>query len=97
MIEVFAKVTLKDIVIDSLDSILPLGSPCLSEYRQCCVIQGTSTYPAEHGVTDSPDGDSSGCAEHFEGLKLWDRCEANQPNTMFKFVNYHERGCDEAC
>lgn len=72
MIEVFAKVTLKDIVIDSLDSILPLQSPCLSEYRQCCVIEGTSVDDA--GVTDSPDGESSDCAEHFADLKLNDKC-----------------------
>jgi hypothetical protein len=62
-LSVFAKLKIDNVIIDSLDSILPFGSSCLSEYRPCCKIDGGSLH--EHGVTDYDPSRPVGCAEHF--------------------------------
>jgi hypothetical protein len=47
--EVFSKLTIEGVVIDSVDSILPRGTPCLSEYTQCCKVDYmNNSYPSVH-------------------------------------------------
>ena len=52
--KVYAHLQLLNIVIDSMDSVLPLGSKCLSERRPCCILNNpeaeASLYKAD--VTD---------------------------------------------
>lgn len=36
---VYVKLRLERVVIDSIDSILPFGTPCLSEPRACCMVR----------------------------------------------------------
>lgn len=83
-IEVHAKLKMERVVIDSLDSILPFGTPCLSEYRPCCKIEGATLH--DPGVTDYDTSRPERCAEHFKKLKLTDECQVGEPRTMFKFV-----------
>ena len=50
VIPVTKRVSIKDIEIDSSDSILPFGSPCLSQYKQCCSIK-----PQDDGTVQVTD------------------------------------------
>ena len=38
LMPVYVKLHLERVIIDSIDSILPFGTPCLSEHRPCCKI-----------------------------------------------------------
>lgn len=82
--EVFAKLKLERVVIDSLDSVLPFGSPCLSEYRPCCKAVGDSFQ--DPGIGEYDASRPAGCAMHFKKLNLSDDCQVGEPRTMFKFV-----------
>ena len=74
--DVYAKLKVERVVIDSLDSILPFGTPCLSEYKPCCKIEGASLH--QPGVKDVDAHRPTRCAEHFKKLKLSDECQVGE-------------------
>ena len=88
-LKILASLRLENIVIDSLDSILPRGHPCLSEYRQCCGV----TYSAvSHGVSNLDDSDTSlNCSQAFESLGLTDQCQFGEQRTLFKMISTNEK------
>jgi len=47
--EVYGRLYLERIEIDSVDSILPFGTPCLSERRRCCQVENATI--EDPGVT----------------------------------------------
>lgn len=85
---VFAKLQVERVVIDSLDSILPFGSPCLSEYAPCCKIEGATLH--DPGVKDFDPRRPARCAEHFKKLKLTDECQVAEQRTLFKYIVNHD-------
>ena len=79
--------TLSNIVIDSIDSILHtqnLGTPlpaCLSERRSCCLLDpGTDT------ISNASTSDTFKCADSFTQLftTMETDCFANWPRSLFK-------------
>lgn len=77
------------VTIDSIDSILPLNTPCLSEYRRCCKIENPDIN--NHGVTDFSTPEN--CAQNFESLKLSDDCKnPDLERTFMRFVDTKNRG-----
>jgi hypothetical protein len=86
--EVFTSLKLERISIDSIDSVLPLNTPCLSEYRRCCKVENPDiTY---HGVSDFST--SENCAQNFESLKLNDACKnPDIERSLFKFIDSKNR------
>ena len=53
---------LENITIDSADSVLPFGSPCLSEYRQCC------KHVPDLGIVNFSPKFNDSCASNFTAL-----------------------------
>lgn len=60
---VYAHLQLMNIVIDSMDSILPLGSKCLSEKRPCCVLNNPESEASQYKA-DVTDFDPSAADDH---------------------------------
>jgi len=76
---------LENIKIDAADSILPFGTPCLSEYRRCCMVDDTNGFKMP-GVKNYNSSRDEQCAKHFSELSLTDQCQLGEPRTLFKFI-----------
>ena len=86
--EVFSGLKLERISIDSIDSVLPLNTPCLSEYRRCCKVENSDIN--NHGVSDFSTPEN--CLQNFESLKLNDACKnPDLERTLFKFIDGENR------
>ena len=82
--KVLASLRLERVIIDSLDSILPLGHPCLSERRQCCqVVTDDEGFPE---IREADPSRAAGCVNEFSELKLNDNCNVGQPRSLFTMV-----------
>jgi len=79
---VLAQLKMENIEIDSLDSILPFGTPCLSEYAPCCLLDTESDTMVDL-IPESGDQ----CKVAFDDLKLSDDCQVGSPRTMFKMLS----------
>ena len=82
--EVLQRLRVENVVFDSVDSVLPFGTPCLSEHRRCCKV-------TDRTVESYNPAKEEECETHFNALKLSDQCLVGQPNSLFVFVNNHDR------
>lgn len=63
--EVLQRLRVENVIFDSVDSILPFGTPCLSEHRRCCMVTGLA-------VESYNPAKEEECESHFNALQLSD-------------------------
>ena len=88
--EVPVSLTLENITIDSLDSVLHTQASgtdlpaCLSEYRQCCELDSDGV--VQNSSEEALDTDTFSCSDSFDTLftTMETDCFANWPRSLFK-------------
>ena len=81
-IHVYTELTMNNFIIDSLDSILPPGTPCLSQMEQCCEWDPASGLPQNADLSKT----DFNCTKEYKKLDLSDTCQRGSPQTLFKFI-----------
>mmetsp|Transcript_25293 Transcript_25293/g.39115 ORF Transcript_25293/g.39115 Transcript_25293/m.39115 type:complete len:198 (+) Transcript_25293:573-1166(+) len=88
-LEVSASLDIQHIWIDSLDSILPRGSPCLSRQEQCCTYdrEANLVMNVSGPIDDNSTEPEYNCTQAFEQVQLSDNfCKRGSSSTLFKFI-----------
>lgn len=76
IIDVPVSLTLQNIIIDSIDSILSPSEPCLSTRKKCCKVEDDGTI----ANADKADPTAAfSCSSEFSSLYLSEDCQVNMP------------------